>query len=76
MMGVNDVGARHRGEQTRRNWMGRVTAQPGQRAQRAAHQPTWFTLEVRRPTEAEQLALDVPGQRARQLERVAFAAAE
>jgi hypothetical protein len=76
MMGMDDVGAGDGSEQAWRHRVGRVTAQPAQRAQRPPRKSARFTLNVRAPTEGEQLALDVPGQRPRQLERVAFAAAE
>jgi len=80
MMGVDDVRARldpdEGGEQTWRKWMGRVTAQPARGAQRSDTQTTGFALGSRVPAKGQQLAVDVRGQRAGQLERVGLAAAE
>ena len=46
--------------------------------QRPSLQPAGFAFDTRLTTEADQLAFDAParGERARQLERVAFAAAK
>ena len=76
MMGMDDVRPRQCREQTWRDRMGRMTAQPTHGAQRAAAQTRDFVLETRLAPERDQLAFDVFGQGARQLERVAFAAAE
>jgi len=76
MMGMDNVRPRHCREQARRDRMGRMTAQPAHGAERASQQPTGFSFCTRVTAEADQLALDVSGQRARQLERVAFPAAE
>lgn len=78
MMGMDDVRSRHRAEQTGGDGMRRVSTQPAQGAQRAALQAARFAFDVWQATEADQLALDAraTGERPRELERVAFAAAE
>ena len=78
MMGMDDVRSGHSRDQTRRDGMRRMSAPPTQRAQGPALQSARFAFDARLTTEADQLALDAParGERARQLERVAFAAAE
>jgi hypothetical protein len=78
MMGMDDVRSGHSRDQTRRDGVRRVSAQPAHRAQRSSLQPARFALDARLTTEADQLAFDAParGERARQLERVAFAAAK
>jgi hypothetical protein len=78
MMGMDDVRSGHSRDQTRRDGMRRMSAQPTQRAQRPSLQPARFPFDARLKTEADQLAFDsrARGERARQLERVAFAAAK
>ena len=77
MMGM-DGDARDTAENGRGDGMRWMSAQPGHGTQRAALQSAWFALDVRPATEADQLALDAwaAGERPRELERVAFAAAE
>ena len=55
-----------------------MSAQPGHGTQRAALQSAWFALGVGLATEGDQLALDAraAGERPRELEWVAFAAAK
>jgi hypothetical protein len=76
MMGMDDVRPRQCREQTWRDRMGRMTPQPTHGAQRASTQTRRLVLQARLATETDQLAFDVSGQSARQLERVALAAAE
>ncbi len=76
MMGVDDVRPRHSREQARRDRMGGMAAQPAHRAQRAPQQPARFAFRPGLTAEADQLALDVSGQRPRQLERVTFTTAK
>lgn len=82
MMGVDDVRAGfsrdldQRAQQTGRNRIRGVAAQPAHGAQRPHPQTTWLTLDTRLPAKSEQFAIDLPGQGAGEFERVALAAAE
>ena len=76
MMGMDDVRPRQSREQQWCDRLRRVSAPPAYGAQRAAPQAAWLKLEEWSSAERDQLALHEGGQRARQLERVAFAPAE
>ena len=76
MMRVHDVGTSQHSHQAGRERMRRMAADPAQRRQRSAPQAARFALEACSAAEGDQLALDMRGQRAGQLERVALAPAE
>ena len=76
MMGVHDVGARQHPQQAWREGLRRVPAQPAKRGQRAMPQTAIFAMHTASTAKGDQLALDVAGQRPRQLERIALATPE
>jgi len=76
MMGVDDPRAVQRPDQTWRERVCRMPAQPAKRAQRPDPQSTTFVLYPALSTKRDQLAVDLARQRPRQLERVALTAAK
>jgi hypothetical protein len=76
MMGVNHVRARQSRYQGGSDRSRRMAAQPGQGAQGADAQAAWLAVEAGGRSERHQLALHLPSQGARQLERVALSTSE
>jgi len=76
MMSVDDGRAAQRTEQTRRDRMRGVAAQPAKRGQRSDAQSAGLLHDTAPPTERDQLAVDLSSQRSRQLEWITLAAAE
>jgi len=76
MMGMDDPRAAQRTRKTRRERVCRMPAQPAHSAQRSDPQSATFLFHTALATKRDQLAVDMARQRPRQLERIAFTAAE
>jgi len=76
MMGVDDARATQRSYQSWRERMCGMAAQPAKGAQRADSQTPSLVDQTALPTKSDQLAVDVAGQRSRQLEWITLTTAE
>jgi hypothetical protein len=75
VMGVDDLGAGQGRREPRGHRLGRVAAQPGQRAQHPDPEAAVLAPAARAGAEGDQLAVDLGGQGPGQLQRVPFSPA-